>query len=303
MDTLGRVALPQRIGFLLPVGPGDDEVRRARDTLDSVRRYCPDAVVVAIDDDPEPRAEGTLGPAVRMVRTALPKSGWDVYSAMAMGTLTGLGVLADDGVDLAVKLDTDALVVAGFAAAFADVDEDVGVLGRCRVAVDGAPRDVTPIQPSVRRLRSPVRSSEVQGRRRLRLVRPAAWWRTQRALRAAYANGYVTGEHCLGGAYAVTGPALRALRAQGLLDRPLDWVGGNIGEDVLLGVLVRAAGFRPADHPSFGAAWRGLPAAPEEVVARGWSFVHSLKNDEHLDEPEARARFALLRANGPLEGS
>jgi hypothetical protein len=254
------VATPQRIGILLPVGPGDDEVERARDTLDSVHRYCRDPVVIAIDDDPKPRAEGLLGPAVRLVRTSLPKGRWDAYSAMAMGTLTGLRLLADEGVDLVVKLDTDALVVGQFEAAFTEVDEGVGVLGRCRIAVDGTPRDLRPIRPSVRRLRSPLRSSVVDGRRRFHLVSPHAWWRAQSVLRAAYRNNYVTGEHCLGGVYVVTGAALRGLRAQGLLDQPLDWIGGNIGEDVLLGVLVRAAGFRPADHPLFGAVWRGLPA-------------------------------------------
>jgi hypothetical protein len=36
-------------------------------------------------------------------------------------------------------------------------------------------------------------------------------------------------------------------------------------------------------------------ARPAGAVARGYAFVHSLKNDERMDEAEARAYFAGFR--------
>ena len=80
----------------------------------------------------------------------------------------------------------------------------------------------------------------------------------------AWAHGYLSGAHCLGGAYAV-GPSL--LQRIDLLDWT-PWVHTGLGEDVVVGILAAAANLRirgfvePGD--AFGIAWQELPLAPAD---------------------------------------
>jgi hypothetical protein len=51
----------------------------------------------------------------------------------------------------------------------------------------------------------------------------------------------------------------------------------------------------------FGVAWRGLPGDPDDLIKRGFSIVHSLKNCGYGTEPELRDRFRELRAQPRLQ--
>ena len=85
------------------------------------------------------------------------------------------------------------------------------------------------------------------------------------------------------------------------LKRALDrrpWVQTRLSEDVVLGLLCGAAGLRMqnavgAAEP-FAVSWKGLPAPPEQLLDRGHSIVHSVKDGPHGSERELRAWF---RAN------
>ncbi|HEY2441098.1 MAG TPA: hypothetical protein VGI07_12755, partial [Solirubrobacteraceae bacterium] len=59
-------------------------------------------------------------------------------------------------------------------------------------------------------------------------------------------------------------------------------------------------GFRLAGHvdegETFAVAWRGLPDTPEGLVTRGYSIIHSVKNDPRITESEIRRDFAARRA-------
>ncbi len=136
-------------------------------------------------------------------------------------------------------------------------------------------------------------------RARIRAGRSSAPGAARRAaglLRAARAHGYVTGAHCLGGAYAVA-PAL--LRHADLFD-PEPWLGVGLGEDVVLGVLCHAAGLEPrglvGPGEPFGLAHVGLPAPPDELIAAGHSIVHAVKHRDAATEEQLREVFRLARA-------
>jgi hypothetical protein len=289
---------PPSVGVLLPVGPGDTEVARARDVVASVRRWSPDALILIVDDDRDDRALSSLGVAV--LRTSLPKSGFDAYAAMTAGTLEGLRWLAARRVDLALKLDTDALVVGPFAEALHHAfcaAPEIGVRGRYRLTVDGRPRGFEPVRAQIRMLRAPVRIYRAGDRRRLRPAGPRAWRRTAGILRCARAHGYQDGEHCLGGSYAVGAAAMAAMARRGMLDHARDWAGTRASEDVVLGLITRAVGYEMADDPLFGVSWRGLAAEPEELIAQGHAIVHSVKDPEGCSEWDLRATFATLRGD------
>ena len=92
---------------------------------------------------------------------------------------------------------------------------------------------------------------------------------------------------------------MRALQASGALDwRP--WVGPATGEDVIVSTLVFAAGFDAhdcvADGEVFGITHIVLPDTPESLLRRGFSIIHSIKNDRHATEEEIRSFFRQRRS-------
>lgn len=260
---------------LLPVGPGPDEVLRAQDTAASVRCYEPGAALVVVDDAAEGRPE--LSALGAVVRTRATHTGDDLYGAMSAGTIAALREAR--AAEVVVKLDTDALAIAPFVERVrAELGPAVGVIGRHDLTPSGEARDVSywrePIVRSTRR--------RVRGRR-------AAFRRAM--LRLAREHGYEWGEHCLGGAYAVAGDLVREWGDRGWLDDELAWRRTNLGEDVVVGLMCRAAGRRMANSDVFGTRFVGLPADPETLADSDYAIVHSVKSHPGWEEEDIRALF------------
>jgi hypothetical protein len=78
------------------------------------------------------------------------------------------------------------------------------------------------------------------------------------------------------------------------------WVRTALGEDIVVAVLAKACGLglqgSVAPGEVFGLAWQGLPLPPEELVARGYSVVHSVRDQAYGTEAELRSWFAAQRA-------
>lgn len=160
----------------------------------------------------------------------------------------------------------------------------------------GAVRDWSGWEPGVRAVGRPWRLTRAGARPRELWRRPRHdRLRARAVLMAARANGYVTGSHCLGGAYAVTP---RLLARHDLLDwRP--WIRTQLGEDVVVGLLCAAAGLRGRSlvdpGEPFGLAHTGLPGEPAWLMERGHGIVHSLKTPEQGGEQRLRAYFRRHR--------
>lgn len=299
---------------LVPVGPSELELNRLADLLDSLAAYedSDDLHLILIDDSPSPRGLADLTPiASTVVRTAL----WegekppDPYSAMVAGTMDGLRAAAELNVDFALKLDTDALIIGPFSAALRELfkSPELGLVGSYDVTCVGTSR-VPSFGAWARRL----------GRVGLPwtiMIRPPILWRkpqtrAQRHLASAiYArakanSSYVRGGHCLGGAYAVS-PQL--LRHTELLDWRL-WIRTQLGEDVIVGVIVGAAGFTmrsAVGHGEpFGLSHLGLPSPPHKLLKQRHSIIHSLKSHGGSDEEDLRELFRQYRRNSvPIHSS
>jgi len=283
-------------GLIMPVGPGDREIARMQDTLAMVAAHeqPEDIHLIIIDDDPHPRPLDPGWPHQIILRTELrQKRRPDAFSAMTAATLTGLAACRDRGVELAIKMDTDAAVIAPFSQklrrAFADAR--VGLVGSYQRVITGATRDFTLWeQPLARADRAWGITYRDNGRRVL-WHKSRAERRELRRLRAAAADHAPAGANCLGGAYAVSSAFLR--RAE-LAWRP--WVGTQLSEDVVVGLLCAASGLElrglvETGEP-FALAWRGLPAPPEEIRARRHSIVHSVKAETLDEERQLRAALA-----------
>ena len=137
------------------------------------------------------------------------------------------------------------------------------------------------------------------GRRKHGLALRGSPARLRKLLLAARVNGYSFGDNIQGGSYAVSAAAMNAMAKLGVFENPLDYLPCNLTEDVLLPVAVRAAGFDLADFNGtgepFGTVYRGLPCTVDQIVERGYSLIHSLKNDPTITEPEIRAFFKARR--------
>jgi hypothetical protein len=118
----------------------------------------------------------------------------------------------------------------------------------------------------------------------------------------AEAKGYVLGESCIGGGYALSQAALQRLSDEGLLRDEWLFFRRAIPEDVILGLLVRAVGLRMADFNNrgepFAILWRGLCGSPHELLRGGYSIIHSLKDTPEQSELDIRSFFATQREGG-----
>lgn len=279
-------------GVVIPVGPGERDLRRLSALVHEMGRHEPrdDLRLIVVDDAPEARQIQVDWPSVTVLRTELREHGRpDILSAHVAGTLAGLE--ACRGLEFAVKLDTDAAVIGGFSPALraAFSDPTLGVVGSYDRMSTGATRDWTMWKRRI---------DAADGRWTLQRVdrRPRVAHRSgpdRRFVAEIRDRAYAfapPGAHCLGGAYAVSSAFLAAGEFRW---RP--WVAGGLGEDVVVGLLSSAAGLRmrslTARGEPFALAWQGLPATPTELVAAGHSIVHSVKCE--TDDAERVLRHEL----------
>lgn len=300
-----------KFAALAAVGPKPDELDRVTDLIDSIAAHEPgEWYMVLVDDGREDRqlaARFSFPPSVTAAAVPHDRSNQTTGYTKAKGIcsviLTGMQWIARHAPDarFTLKLDTDALVIAPFAAKIAqqfDRNPHVGMIGAYDRTPNGDARDIARNGAIVRALHKP----------------PIHWSRPRQALRAirdritggkladlrshidaARNNGYVYGEHCLGGAYAVSDELLRRMLQLGYLDNPSRWLSIDCPEDVMIGMYTKAAGLRHLGYVGtnevFGVRHQGLPFDLPELVVRGYSVIHSIKNDPRASEDEVRRFF------------
>lgn len=298
-------------GAIIPLGPGVVEIERARDLLESLFYHEPEARVLAvlIDDGDAARELAGMFPArpgSRIVSVFNDRRGRGIgpTSGLASGMLVAMRRMVREAaaIPFFVKLDTDALVIAPFAerlgARLAERPR-TGMAGLFETNCDGSPREFLKF-----------------GKMARKLAAPAALWRNpampwsfltlhlwgaraavRRQVRAALAAGYRAGEFILGGAYAVTGEAMRRMSGAGLLENEKIWLGTHFSEDAVLSMHVRAVGLELAGMAGdiFGEQQIGLPDTPERLSARGYGIIHSVKGDVRFSEAAIREFFRVRR--------
>jgi hypothetical protein len=284
-----------RIAVLVPAGPRDDVF----DTLASVVRYTDSSRVILVVDD-----TGSLTSGSNAAR--LSDLSCDIAVIPAVAGLPGLfgrlwvklsagyqWILDRYEPGLVMRLDADALLIGPglerqAEQAFAG-DPAVGLLGSYKVGPDDGLRDFSWAARQIRR------EAGLQG-----LLQPSM----RKAIRSYYLlarrNGYTDGEHVLGGAYIHSSAAIHAIARNGWLENSQLLKDSHIGDDHLISMLTVAAGYRIADFGGSASpmalAWRGLPAHPADLLARGKLVTHSVRSWQDLTEQQIRAIFAAARA-------
>jgi hypothetical protein len=203
-----------------------------------------------------------------------------------------------------LRIDTDALIIAPFADRVGRVfsqNPGIGMMGSYLISPNGKPRGREYWAELLRDMMSPW----LRGARRVRTGRhlPTNLWGRPAVLRSvihqAVNRGYTLGESVLGGAYAISTRALGRLAENGFLNDPLLWLDTALVEDVMMSMLVMAAGMQlfgyAANGEVFGVIHKGLADAPEKLLERGYGIIHSVRNDERCTEEEVRDFFRSAR--------
>ena len=304
----------ERVILLMSIGPSATELVRLRDFLESVFFWEP-AVrsLVLIDDALEPRSlheRFSLPSGLRVHSIHHPRmgEGEGVWGGLAEGILLGLDWIAthEPAASMVLKIDTDALVIAPFAdkaSKFLREHPKAGLVGLYDRHCSGAPRSFWPWNRAMLNYSLPIGTRRTPaGGRRLRWQVFDGFGRQRQILRRARANGYAWGEHCLGGAYLLRGDAVRGMQRHGLFHDPDFWRPTAVGEDVVVAAYVKAAGWDLAGHAAagetFGIEYTGLPLPPDELAVRGYSVIHSVKNDPHRSEDDLRDFYRAKRTRG-----
>ena len=281
------------IAVVIPAGPGDDIL----DTLSSVVHYTETSRVIVVIND-NSRFLKDVAPIKRLSTDIILLEA----PAGAPGALGGLWVKLASGYrwileryepQVILRLDADALVIGSGLESCASQTfarySNIGLLGSCRIGPDGGARD-----PSwaARRLGAEI------GIRGLR--HPKVRTHLRRYLSLARTYGYVDGESALGGAYLHSFEAANRIYLNGWFDQP--WLASSrLGEDHIMALLTYAAGYRIADFGGpegpLALRWKGLPAHPEELLARRKLVTHSVRSWENLSEEEIRRIFGEARTH------
>lgn len=279
------------IVMVMPIGPGCAPEYVA-DSISSFMHYTNCDYKIILADDSQ---KGTG----LMIQKQFPQADV-IVTKKSMGKLCGLYITLSYAFGHALqhyrfravlRMDTDALVIGPApeeeALSLFKSDPRIGIAGQYPADYHGELWDISWPRSQVLKLTG----SEF-------LHRPFAHWLLQRLYKSALKNGYRTGESVFGGACFFSEACLQKLQQLNLLPR-YGLRNINLEEDHLFAILVKSAGFRLGDLSSeqlpIGCAWKGLPASPEELYARGKKIIHSTRYWQQMNETEIRAWFSNKR--------
>ncbi|MBI5667930.1 MAG: glycosyltransferase [Chloroflexi bacterium] len=282
-----------KLVVLIPVGTISNKNRFEYmvDTIESIIHYTTPNRRIIIQDNSSPLH---LGEKLRLIFPELivvraPENyllGGGLYKAESLALLH---IAAAYRFQVLFKMDTDAIML-GYgleddAIRFFEDHPDVGIMGN--YFYDG----VGAAWPRERLLYETSHLGWLENRKRCARLRYY--------LQMANANGYIPGEHVLGG-MAIYNPRFIEKLVQGdfLLREELRQ--SKLQEDHLFGLLCKASGMHLAsfsypDYP-FQVAWQELPAAPHELMERGVKAVHSTRQWNDLNEDQIREYFRMQRS-------
>lgn len=295
----------------LAVGPGQKEIERTADLLDSLWTYEPHTPwFVFIDDSTQDRQltkHFCFPDTCKAISIINPRQGKGIGHRGGLNTAT-LSALhwinKHTDTSFTLKLDTDALVIAPFSKkiqhTFASMP-NVGILGSYKKTCNGELRDFSSWATYYRQLSSPISILRVGKKRHLHLGfwgKPAT---IREHIKLALKNGYEPGEHCQGGAYAISSKLIFQMAMNGYLEDPLLWLHTPVVEDSMMGMYTKATdmqlhGLVDREQP-FGVKYSGLADTPENLLSRGYSLIHSIKNDKKFSEEEIRDFYRKHRSN------
>lgn len=312
----------------IPVGPSAVDLIRVNDLIDSLAAYerCI-KLIVLVDHGPKPRdmshivKSADFSVVVLRHQPQVDNGTW--LGAGCVTNLVSLAFIASKvEVDFVLKLDTDALIINKFADQVAEAfrsHDDWGIAGSLGETSNRALRtkrfddDTRRLVERAVEMSKRVRSSP-EGLQNADIITWNLFTEEQREtfqgvcneLSEAIRHGFA-GDHCQGGAYAISWRMVLQLKAKGVLDNPLRWLYLPIGEDRMMGAYCAALKMKLGDlcgiGEPFAVQYRGLPFVPEELILRRNSIIHSLRNNNCGSEESLREFFRGCRRRAAFGAS
>lgn len=301
-----RPGLP--LCLLIPAGPGPEEIARVADLLEACIAYSDlPLVAVVINDGNDAGLLAQAGLTRGVPTTVRPNArhgrGEWWTGGLCMAMLEALLWIARHQPCCGVlRLDSDAMVINPFAGELVRLfksDPRIGMVGNGDTATGAPPGPGHSLTTMLYWKSKRVSHDREHGR-----IIVSLWgWRRRirRLIHRAQRNGYVLGDWCQGGAYAVSPAFLARLREDPVFAHPGDFLPLDFCEDVLMILIVHALGLRThyTTGPSrlFASKWKGLYDAPEALARAGHAVIHSVKGYGELGEADIRAIFRARRMN------
>ncbi len=301
-----------KFAILVAIWPDEAEVKRLKDLVDSLLHYEPECNCCVLVNDGVPDAQLRAAAAAFGTRAVIlpnPRRGrgFGFTGGLTVGILAGLEwIEKQSDIDFVVKLDPDSLIIGPFAkrihCLFA-ANPEIGQAGTYRKYPDGT-ENFSGLDwgALIERLYRPLTywSPSMFAKRRLQIGLAGRDRKIRRIIREALLNGYALGDCCQGGGYAVSRAALRAFREKGYFEDPHLFLNSPLGEDITVGLLIKAAGLRLKDFNQpgevFGVKFKGLCAQLSDLVSKNYGVIHSVKDFEDLRESEVRSFFQARRS-------
>lgn len=280
---------------VIPVGPTTN-YEFLQDTVESIETYCvPSQKIILVDNSNADTAKRLAAEKQHLViseQTTVSGKGGKLYFNLVKALEFALDRYDFDAL---LRIDDDGLVIGSGgdeqAIQFFRSNQNVAIIGSYRQTCTGQPRDFSPPAHRIRHL--------LRARRFLKTPRLSLSLR--HLLRRAAKYRYELGEHCMGGVCFVNPTALRRMRDRGNLVRS-EFIESGLEEDQIFGLLAKASAFDLADFATgklpVGAAWKGLPCSPDELVRSGKKVIHSVRYYREMNEAKIRAYFRDRRGAG-----
>lgn len=290
---------------LIPAGP-DTIADYLHDTIDSINYHLgqPNCIVAVLDDSRRNGFSSIANRSPNVIvlaandyqegRTSNTRGSLFAKQAGAIRELRRRYVF-----DVLLRMDTDALMIGNApdqdVLRFQHAHPEIGMIGAFHRRGDGTDKTAA-LAYKGRQL-----AREMRLRRAIHKFGVVTTLR--RLVKHAEAHGYTRGDMCTGGAFFLFPAAISAMHEQGLLN--LEVLGrSTLMDDLLMGLLCYAAGFKLADMPEtddvMAINWRGLPMPVDDLVSRNKKIVHSVKTDDPITEASIRAYFRRRREAAPL---
>lgn len=308
--------------ILLLVGPAEEETARIQDLADALSIYTDHDLDIYLIDDGHPRIHDhkiifqSCAKDVYISKNPLRGKSNYLYERHTAGILYGLNEIYKNGhrqYAYTLKLDTDALVIGPYDLAikkYFDTNPTKGIIGTYRKHPDGSDRS-HPEQGWPRIIRQAHHKGnllyfllDIKRNGILNIPRAIKRCMDRKAtFNRALEHGYEYGEHVLGGAYAISGKAVRTLGDSGLLGDYELFNYTNMGEDTSTSLLTISAGLKLDDFNQSGepfAVWyKNVEFGYPTLLSDNRSVIHSTKSFASQDETILRDFFRSerLKAN------
>ncbi len=285
-----------KLVVVIPVGPINEryQLDDVLDTISSVIYYTDSSRKIIIQDNSvDPQVSQTLAnvyPELMIIQS--PQNyglSGGLYKAESMAFLFASAAYE---YEVLVRMDIDALMIghglADDAARIFREQPTIGELGTYMVGTNGEISEFS--WPSNQLAKEVSRLGWLQDRERCEMLRML--------VEKASANGYVLGEHIIGGVAIFNPVLISKLIENGYLMRE-ELRRSVLQVDHIFSLLVKAVGMELGEYggPEHPVAnrWKGLPAHPETLVSTNKKIIHSTRFWEDMKEPEIRAYFRSLR--------